>query len=93
MSGSDACLLTVQTYGLQIFDQPLYEELMYNWTRPGGCRDKAKACEAALKERDSDPSYSKNITEICGTLSLECDENGPITHYHTKNVRVWTCSQ
>ncbi|PYI04632.1 lysosomal protective protein precursor [Aspergillus sclerotiicarbonarius CBS 121057] len=73
------------TYGLQIFNQSVYEELMDNWTRPGGCRDRAKACEAALKERESDPSYSKNITEICDALSLECDENGPISRYHTFN--------
>ncbi|PWY64376.1 lysosomal protective protein precursor [Aspergillus eucalypticola CBS 122712] len=76
------------TYGLEIFDKPLYEELMYNWTHPGGFRDQALACEAALKERDSGLSHpGKNVSEICGGLALEWGD-GPITYYHTFN-RGW----
>lgn len=79
---------SVQTYGLEIFDKPLYEELMYNWTHPGGFRDQALACEAALKERDSGlPHPRKNVSEICGGLALEWGD-GPVTYYHTFN-RGW----
>ncbi|KAF7596880.1 hypothetical protein BBP40_011925 [Aspergillus hancockii] len=70
------------TYGLEIFNQSVYDSLMYDWTRPGGCHDQARACQEALRDCDlaSLRNERKNITEICGTIGLEC-EGGPITHY------------
>ncbi|KAE8153211.1 Alpha/Beta hydrolase protein [Aspergillus avenaceus] len=71
------------TYGLQIFNQSLYDSLMYNWTRPGGCRDQTLACQAALKDRDP-VSIRKDIAEICGTIYLDC-EGGAVSHYRQTN--------
>ncbi|PWY88196.1 lysosomal protective protein precursor [Aspergillus heteromorphus CBS 117.55] len=71
------------TYGLQIFNQSTYDELMYDWSRPGGCRDRMVACRAAVKDRDSGISHG-NISDICEGIALECSD-GPITHFHREN--------
>ncbi|GAP91541.2 putative serine carboxypeptidase [Rosellinia necatrix] len=38
------------TYGIQAINQSTYEELMHNWTRPGGCKAKVQACGAGLRD-------------------------------------------
>ncbi|KAK5991499.1 Serine carboxypeptidase A [Cladobotryum mycophilum] len=40
------------TYGLQIFNESIYEEMMHNHNKPGGCKDQMKACEDALAAYD-----------------------------------------
>ncbi|KAL6851150.1 hypothetical protein ACO1O0_008278 [Amphichorda felina] len=40
------------TFDIQVFDQPLYDELMHNWTRPDGCRDQTVACQKKLSSLD-----------------------------------------
>lgn len=40
------------TYGIQAFNESIYETFLSNWTEPGGCRDQVVQCQEALKERD-----------------------------------------
>ncbi|KAK1759981.1 serine carboxypeptidase [Echria macrotheca] len=58
------------TYDIPIWNETLYEAFMYNWTRPGGCRDRILACQAASRN----PSPKTNLTEICGGIDGDgCD--------------------
>ncbi|KAI1499275.1 serine carboxypeptidase [Biscogniauxia marginata] len=61
------------TYGIQVFNRSFYEELMYNWTRPGGCKEKVQACQDSMK--DQDPvvaSLLKTMTGSCNNASESC---------------------
>ncbi|KAH7018139.1 carboxypeptidase S1 [Microdochium trichocladiopsis] len=73
------------TYGIQLFNETLYEALMADWVAPGGCKEKVAACSDAL--RDSDPimaslgivteaaasvAAKKNISEICDAEAMLC---------------------
>lgn len=40
------------TYGIQAYTQEYYDELMLNFTRPGGCRDQMLHCQDVLDDRD-----------------------------------------
>lgn len=78
------------TYGIQIFNQSLYEELMHNWTRPNGCKEQISACQDALKGYD--PIFvireKKNLTEICGGITDECQDRA-IEAYLETQQRGW----
>lgn len=57
------------TYGIQIINESEYNDLKDLWTKPGGCKDRVLACQAALRDRDGPAILSsvlKNVTEICG---------------------------
>lgn len=62
---------------MQVFNQSLYEELLYNWTRPHGCKAQIAACQEALRDRGSPVFlYRENQTfsELCGSgMSPECE--------------------
>ncbi|KAI8196176.1 Carboxypeptidase S1-like protein A [Colletotrichum sp. SAR 10_65] len=71
------------TYDIQVFNQSIYDELMYNWTRPNGCRQQMADCQDALKEHGPLlASGKKNYTEICGGLTSEC-ENKAVELYQS----------
>ncbi|KAE8391260.1 Alpha/Beta hydrolase protein [Aspergillus alliaceus] len=75
------------TYGIEIFNQTLYESLIHDWRRPGGCRDQIKACQEALKDSEASASKTqKSISETCGTVGSECE--GGIANYFMTN-RGW----
>ncbi|KAK8107050.1 Carboxypeptidase S1-like protein A [Apiospora kogelbergensis] len=38
------------TYGIQAFNQSTYDELMHNWMKPNGCKERINQCQAALKD-------------------------------------------
>ncbi|OAR01017.1 hypothetical protein LLEC1_07349 [Akanthomyces lecanii] len=40
------------TYGIQAYTQEYYDELMHNFTKPGGCRDQILHCQDVLDDRD-----------------------------------------
>ncbi|KAJ0374572.1 hypothetical protein COL26b_007191 [Colletotrichum chrysophilum] len=62
------------TYDIQVFNQSIYDELIYNWTRPNGCRQQMADCQDALKEHGPLlASGKKNYTEICGGFTSECE--------------------
>lgn len=68
------------TYGIQLFNESLYNDLVDEWTRPGGCRERYLECQAALRERDPEiylPHLARqttrdkpkhNVTEACAGL-------------------------
>lgn len=71
-----ACLPLSQTYGIEVFDKPLYDELMHNWTRPDGCRDQTLACERKLGAFDA-ASVNRgfvSVAEVCDMADW-CEEN------------------
>ncbi|KAK2765261.1 carboxypeptidase s1 [Colletotrichum kahawae] len=71
------------TYGIQVFNQSIYDELMYNWTRPNGCRQQMADCQDALKEHGPLlASGKKNYTEICGGFTSECQMKS-VELYHS----------
>ncbi|KAH7324722.1 Alpha/Beta hydrolase protein [Stachybotrys elegans] len=55
------------TYGIQVFNQSLYEELMHNFTVPGGCRDQLRSCQDKLILTGSRPVTLKAASQdaIC----------------------------
>ncbi|KAH8647247.1 serine carboxypeptidase [Xylariales sp. PMI_506] len=80
------------TYGIQIFNQSLYETMMDEWTRPGGCKEQVIRCQEALKDRDqlsfSDARRSRgNWTEICGKLEEGCGTDA--SELYLKDNRGW----
>jgi carboxypeptidase C (cathepsin A) len=73
------------TYGLQLYNESIYESLMHNLTRPGGCKDKVKLCQEALRQQDPDffilglydaQPYGiddkLNATKLCEQVTQEC---------------------
>ncbi|KAI0401473.1 carboxypeptidase S1 [Xylaria palmicola] len=65
------------TYGVQAFNQTLYEELMYNWTRPGGCREKLQACQDWMQDKEPLPLGSsaprtEDATPPCDDAAVDC---------------------
>ncbi|CAH0050996.1 unnamed protein product [Clonostachys solani] len=55
------------TYGIQVFNESLHEELMTNWTAPGGCKEQLLACQNSLGMFDVNTINhgSVNVKEIC----------------------------
>ncbi|PHH78666.1 hypothetical protein CDD83_3948 [Cordyceps sp. RAO-2017] len=39
------------TYGIQVYNESVYDELMHNFTRPGGCKEQLLDCRTRLKSR------------------------------------------
>ncbi|KAK8078672.1 serine carboxypeptidase [Apiospora saccharicola] len=68
------------TYGIDVFNQSIYDELMHNWTKPDGCKQRVSACQAALKDHDATflilsktaAVMKPNLTEICGNVEDDC---------------------
>ena len=79
------------TYGIQVFNQSLYDELMSNWTKPGGCKERVTKCQDALKGRD--PVFvrrsEKNLTEICGDIADECTDSVINIYQGITGARGW----
>ncbi|KAK2000992.1 serine carboxypeptidase [Colletotrichum falcatum] len=47
------------TYGIQVFNQSIHDEMMHDWVRPNGTRDHILGCREALEGK-------KNATRACG---------------------------
>jgi carboxypeptidase C (cathepsin A) len=73
------------TYGLQLYNESVYEPLMHNFTRPGGCKDKVELCQEALRQQDPDffipglyaaqlssTDDKLNATELCEQVTQDC---------------------
>ncbi|KAI0418222.1 carboxypeptidase S1 [Xylaria grammica] len=60
------------TYGIEIFNETIYEELMYNWTRPNGCKDKVQACQDSMK--DTEPQFLGGSTRGAEPLTPPCND-------------------
>jgi len=69
----------MKTYGIQVFNQSFYEELMYNWTRPNGCKDKVQACQDSMRDKEpqflnllSSTKHNANRTAPCNEAAQSC---------------------
>lgn len=73
--GQDLTQDSWQSYGVEIFNKSLHDELLYNWTRPNGCRDQVKACQDELEGRG--PIFlsleDKNLSQICTEINPGCE--------------------
>ncbi|POS76707.1 serine carboxypeptidase [Diaporthe helianthi] len=62
------------SYGVEIFNKSLHDELLYNWTRPNGCRDQIKSCQDELEGRG--PVFlsleDKTLSQICTEIDPGC---------------------
>jgi hypothetical protein len=61
---------------------------MYNWTRPGGCKELAIICQDALKDRYAIPP-GKNWPSSCDGLAEECSSGGATELYRTDYDHGW----
>ena len=83
------------TYGIQVFNESLHDELLTNWTRPGGCKEKVSACQDSLAGMNLDPiSLFKAGTKASDLCELdEWCESGPEMAYmaikHEDGGRGW----
>lgn len=56
---------------------------MFNWTRPGGCKERHVACRDALKDRGfvRVNSKSSGLAEVCGNIADDCIESVINTYF------------
>lgn len=59
---------------MEIFNKSLHDELLYNWTRPNGCRDQVRACQDEMEGQG--PIFlsleDKNLSQICTEINPGC---------------------
>ncbi|KAI0864747.1 carboxypeptidase S1 [Xylaria cubensis] len=60
------------TYDIRAFNQSIYEELMYNWTRPNGCKAKVQRCQDSM--RDKEPLFLSLSSTRKENLTLPCND-------------------
>lgn len=64
------------TYGIPFGNKSLYEEAMYNATKPDGCLDLVAACRALGLEGDPDfTGRNTTVNEICMEAFAFCESN------------------
>lgn len=75
---------TRQSYGIQVFNQSLHDELLYNWTRPNGCKEQVAACQDSLKQLGLlfVEHETQDLGDICGKMNPECKATRPFQIYH-----------
>lgn len=68
--------MPLQSYGLQVFNESLHNELLHNWTRPHGCKEQISACQDELKGHG--PIFinkaTANFSHVCRDISPECQD-------------------
>lgn len=76
------------TYGIQVFNQSIYEELMHVWNRPDGCKDQTRRCQTKLKRLD--PAFiRKNFNKMADVCEIsEWCGAAPINIYNSLS-RAW----
>lgn len=76
--------MTRQSYGVQVFNQSLHDELLHNWTRPNGCKEQVAACQDSLEEHGLLFIEHETQTpgDVCGKMSPECKATRPFQIYH-----------
>ncbi len=74
-----------------MFNQSLYDELMHNWTRPGGCKEQYAGCRDAVRSQGTFilSQLEKNLTEICEAIEDSCANIGVESYVHAENARGW----
>lgn len=64
------------TYGVEAINKTLYDQAMYAWSRPGGCKDLIVQCRALAAEGDPQ-MYGNNetVNKACHDASDLCSNN------------------
>ncbi|PTB41792.1 uncharacterized protein TrAFT101_009592 [Trichoderma asperellum] len=62
------------TYGIQVFNQSIYEELKHNFTKPNGCRDQIQRCQQSFGFFDVSTVNAQrvNFANPCGDVKDWC---------------------
>lgn len=73
----------MQTYGIQIFNESIHDEMMHNFTRPGGCREQMLTCQSRLQAHPAASSavtvHASLVKAICD-IEEACQDLGPATY-------------
>ncbi|KAH8657922.1 Alpha/Beta hydrolase protein [Xylariales sp. PMI_506] len=80
------------TYGIQVFDEALHTELKYNWTKPGGCKERMIACQDSLRglglvSLSELRAAGYALPGVCEGFGLDC--NGGAVDAYIKHGRGW----
>lgn len=83
---ADLAASSEQSYGIQVFNQSLHDELLHNWTRPHGCRAQIQACQDSLEQRGMVfiDQTTQDFDEICGNMDPECKFTRPFDVYQNE---------
>ncbi|KAK8086000.1 serine carboxypeptidase [Apiospora phragmitis] len=60
------------TYGIEAFNQSIYDELMHIWTKPDGCQQRVSDCQAALKKKKKKRDDPATEEEACRGVEDDC---------------------
>ncbi|KAJ6444989.1 serine carboxypeptidase [Purpureocillium lavendulum] len=78
------------TYGIQAYNQSVYEELMHNFTRPGGCREQMLECQKRLDGFDVATVNRLSSSSSSSHQKKKGDgEQKPHHHDVCDNVQDW----
>ncbi|KAK2841667.1 hypothetical protein FQN49_006024, partial [Arthroderma sp. PD_2] len=63
------------TYGIEAYNQSQYEEMVNEFTRPGGCRDQLTRCHEVAAEGDPNfYGHNETVNKICAEAGDFCSE-------------------
>ena len=58
------------TYPLKLMNQSVYEDGMFEWSRPDGLRDRLVKCKALAAEKDPDDTgANEEVNAFCGNAT------------------------
>lgn len=61
------------TYGLEVIPEAVYEQVLHNFTKPGGCRDLIQECRRVGELYDTEMLYTnKTLNDFCVEVELYC---------------------
>ncbi|KAL7941516.1 Alpha/Beta hydrolase protein [Trichoderma barbatum] len=74
------------TYGIQVFNQSIYDELKHNYTKPKGCRDQMERCQQSLSLFDVATINAQrvNFVDLC-EMDSWCDGSAVSTYFSFDN--------
>ncbi|KJZ77072.1 hypothetical protein HIM_03393 [Hirsutella minnesotensis 3608] len=61
------------TYGIQVFDESLRDELMHNFTRSGGCKEQITECREKLSSSRTKPGPRTSTTKDVCNMEPWCE--------------------
>lgn len=75
-----------QSYGIQVFNKSLHDELLHNWTRPNGCKTQIAACQDSLEQRGLlfIDRLTQSLDDTCSNMDPECKFTRPFDIYQNE---------
>ena len=64
------------TYGIQLYNETMFNNAMNNFTMPGGCSDQILQCRALQTESDpADVGTNSIVNDVCAVALEWCNDN------------------